>query len=142
MNNISDDYMKNTYYKSNGKFQKEYEKLYKELVPSMGPMNTIHGELLRAISKIYLEYHRFANFANTSGPVIFIMKNVKFDETNQKHIDKIYSWSNVFGHIPDDVSLAVELESVADYIIEWIMTGDNSKNEIDMWSYKIPWCNV
>lgn len=47
------------YWNGNGKFQKEFDKLYKELVPSSGRAKTLRGEVLRAANKLY--YERFNN---------------------------------------------------------------------------------
>ena len=47
----------NSYYNGNGAYQKEYEELYKKLVPNSGSAQTIHGELIRAISRLLHEYY-------------------------------------------------------------------------------------
>lgn len=47
------------YWNGNGKFQKEFDKLYKELVPSTGRAKSLRGEVLRAANELY--YERFNN---------------------------------------------------------------------------------
>jgi hypothetical protein len=47
------------YWNENGKFQKELDKLYKELVPSTGRAKSLRGEVLRAANELY--YERFNN---------------------------------------------------------------------------------
>lgn len=47
---------KNNYWNENGKYQKEYNKLYNSLVPDTGNCNTLEGEMLRATSRIYYRY--------------------------------------------------------------------------------------
>lgn len=48
-----------SYWNGNGKFQKEFDKLYKELVPSTGRAKSLRGEVLRAANQLY--YERFNN---------------------------------------------------------------------------------
>jgi len=42
----------NTYWDDNGAYQKEHDKLYKELVPSQGDAETVHGELVRIAGRL------------------------------------------------------------------------------------------
>ena len=45
-----------SYWNENGAYQKEYEKLYADLVPSSGASKTLNGELIRSISRLFYEY--------------------------------------------------------------------------------------
>jgi hypothetical protein len=47
----------NTYWSNTGMFQKEYDNLYDLHVPSSGSSNTIGGEIIRTISRIYYDYY-------------------------------------------------------------------------------------
>lgn len=47
------------YWNHKGKYQKGYEKLYKQLVPNQGKATTQEGELLRAACNVY--YDQFNN---------------------------------------------------------------------------------
>jgi hypothetical protein len=44
-----------SYWDERGKYQEEYKKLYDELVPDQGAAETVKGELLRAVSRLYYE---------------------------------------------------------------------------------------
>jgi DnaJ-class molecular chaperone len=46
----------NSYWNRTGAYQKEYNELYEELVPSHGESDTINGELLRAVSRLGYEF--------------------------------------------------------------------------------------
>ena len=46
----------NSYWNDSGIYQKEYDELYKKLVPAQGKAETLNGELLRAIGILYYEY--------------------------------------------------------------------------------------
>lgn len=45
-----------SYWDENGAYQKEYNSLYNKLVPSSGSSETLHGELIRAISRLFWDY--------------------------------------------------------------------------------------
>lgn len=45
-----------SYWDETGVYQEQYDKLYKDLVPSSGSAKTLNGELIRAISRILHEY--------------------------------------------------------------------------------------
>ena len=49
------------YWESNGAQQKEYDRLYENLVPVRGMANSYYGEVLRGISRLY---HEFCNNGN------------------------------------------------------------------------------
>jgi hypothetical protein len=45
-----------SYWDNTGKYQKEYDRLWKEQVPSSGESGTLEGELIRAIGRLFYEY--------------------------------------------------------------------------------------
>lgn len=45
-----------SYWNENGAYQEEYDKLYKELVPSRGEADSIHGEMIRAVSRLFYDF--------------------------------------------------------------------------------------
>ena len=45
-----------SYWDGTGKYQKEYDRLWKELVPSSGEAETEEGELIRAVGRLFYEY--------------------------------------------------------------------------------------
>ena len=46
----------NSYWNENGAYQKEYASLWDELVPRQGEAKTVHGELLRSVSRLQYDY--------------------------------------------------------------------------------------
>lgn len=48
--------LKQHYWGDSGVYQKIYDNLYNELVPSSNMAETIHGELLRCISRLYYDF--------------------------------------------------------------------------------------
>jgi hypothetical protein len=45
-----------SYWDNNGAYQTEYDKLYEDLVPSRGEADTIHGEMIRATSRLFYDF--------------------------------------------------------------------------------------
>ena len=45
-----------SYWDGSGAYQKEFEKLEEELIPASGPADTVHGKMLRAISRLYYDF--------------------------------------------------------------------------------------
>ena len=79
----------NSYYNGNGAYQKEYEELYKKLVPNSGSAQTIHGELIRAISRLSHEYY---NNGNCNAAEIKFVKNEDVYsgyEDSEEEIDEV-----------------------------------------------------
>jgi hypothetical protein len=50
-----------SYWAHTGAYEEEYNKLYSELVPSSGEAETVHGEMLRAISRLGYDYGNNGN---------------------------------------------------------------------------------
>jgi len=50
-----------TYWSDEGIYQKEYKALYECYVPDSGDAPTIHGELLRAVSRLHYDYFNNGN---------------------------------------------------------------------------------
>jgi hypothetical protein len=46
----------NSYWGGNGAYQKEYDSLWVELVPSQGEAKTVHGELIRSLGRLQHDY--------------------------------------------------------------------------------------
>jgi hypothetical protein len=45
-----------SYWNNTGAYQEEHDRLWKELVPSSGSCDTLHGELIRATSRLFYEF--------------------------------------------------------------------------------------
>lgn len=49
------EFIRQTYWSDNGKFQAEYDRLRAKLVPDEGKAETLRGELLRCLGNIYYD---------------------------------------------------------------------------------------
>lgn len=50
-----------SYWQETGVYQKEYDELYKDLVPARGCAETIAGEMVRGVSRLYYDYFNNGN---------------------------------------------------------------------------------
>ena len=55
-----------TYWNSKGKYQKEWDNLWKKLVPPEGEAETYHGEALRCMGRFYYDRYNNGNCNDTS----------------------------------------------------------------------------
>lgn len=121
-----------TYWGESGKYQSEADELEK-LVPPSGPAETLNGEIWRAATKIYYDYHNNGFGNNWSGPATFLMtwasKELPYEV---KAVLKNY----MFGKVAER-DLDVEMEQMIDATIEHIKKRDpRTRNTFDMWDYQ------
>jgi hypothetical protein len=45
-----------SYWNNTGAYQEEFDRLYNNLVPGMGECSTVHGEMVRAVSRLLYEF--------------------------------------------------------------------------------------
>lgn len=64
-----------TYWNNNGQHQAIYDRLSEALVPMSGGCETVEGELLRAISKVYYDYYNNGLGNDMRGPVAFLQEH-------------------------------------------------------------------
>jgi hypothetical protein len=123
--------MKDTYWMNKGKHQKAYQELTNDLMPAYGKADTLHGELLRALGKIYYDYYNNGMCNNTSGPCNFLKAKLNLDGPIASALEDIYLESNASGYTKMDME--EPLEMVANYVIEHVMSTENQPNSEDMW---------
>jgi hypothetical protein len=123
--------MQNTYWNNQGKHQKAYQELTNDLMSAHGKADTLHGELLRALGKIYYDYYNNGMCNNTTGPCNFLKAKINFEGLVESAFKDIYIESSASGYTP--MEMEVPLEMVADYVIEHIMSTENQPNSEDMW---------
>ena len=103
----------NSYWSNNGAYSKELYELYNKLVPDTGDAQTVHGELVRAVSRLGCEYYsgnRNACVPHYADPKYDVDDNgeeycINDDEIEHIDIDKyydnmlnfIYTYSDVEG---------------------------------------------
>lgn len=119
------------YFGGGGKYQKEYEQLFDELVPMCGKADTVCGEVLRCASNIYYENHNNGNCnvmswdGGMSDKYAEALDNLcAFFNMRQHHegvklvnkIHDIYMYEDDYNSANDEV-----FESLIDYTIEEIL---------------------
>jgi hypothetical protein len=126
--------MKDTYWMNKGKHQEAYQKLANELLPDSGKADTLHGELLRALGKIYYDYYNNGMCNNTSGPCNFLKAKLNLEGPIASALEDIYLESNTGGYTK--MEMEEPLEMLANYVIEHVMNTENQPNSEDMYDHQ------
>lgn len=122
-----------TYWNHNGLQQEAYNALNGKLVPAQGNCETLEGEFLRAISKIYYDAYNNGGGNNVSGPLRFLQE--KFPGFK----DEWYSLLDDPAHGDGGYEDAYEtLEQITNDVITYVNSKDEkyTPNEDDMWNYQ------
>lgn len=85
-----------SYWEGNGAYQKEYDELYEKLVPARGCAETVAGEMIRGVSRLYYDYFNNGNdnVADVQYDDDDYIESVKIDGYYQKFFDllrKVYT---------------------------------------------------
>ena len=106
------------YWAEKGKHQAELNRIT-ALVPDSGPAETLEGELLRSVTRLYYDYYNNGMCNNTSGAVNFLIKyNDEISLGIGKELGAVYdsSVSGGYGY----VNLEVQLEKIVDSVVVYI----------------------
>ncbi len=119
------------YYFCKGKYTKEYEELYAEMIPSQGQSDSIQGEVLRCISR--LTHDRFNNgFGNPLKKCADILN--KYAPQWTEYLPNPIQWNRFYGWYKDidfgettvkDNWIGDQFwDNIITAIIEWIMNSE------------------
>lgn len=133
-----------TYWASNGTYTKEYEALYEQHVPMMGKCETLAGEVLRAVSKIYYDAFNNGFCNNTSGPRNFLAQYMPVTGKMREALDTLepcvnQSMNDSWMSNPEH-SVSVALETMVDEGVRFAMSdfAQNEPNTVDMYDLEDP----
>lgn len=126
--------MSNTYWNENGKFESIAKEL-ESLVPSMGKAETLKGEIFRAATKIYYDYHNNGFGNNWVAPALFLMNYVKLDN---KIVQFLYEYGAGNCHSNSHNSKEC-IEGLMDTVILYLSSPDfqDTFDFEDMWDFDI-----
>lgn len=120
-----------TYWEEKGTYETE-AKQFANLVPVMGPADTLKGEIFRAVTKIYYDYYNNGFGNHWMKPAAFLIGKVSFS-SNVKDVLYDHGRGNIaYGSNYDD-----DVEEMMDTVIEYLIDVDDEKNTVDMWDYKL-----
>jgi hypothetical protein len=119
-----------TYWENKGAYENEARELMK-LVPDSGPAKTLRGELMRAASKIYYDYHNNGFGNSWAEAAQFLMNVVAFDDDVKEML-----WDHAMGNLADGDEDAI-VEKMLSTTIEQIYTMPDQKNPGDMWDTQV-----
>lgn len=82
----TDAFSNASYWNNNGAYQKESDELYEKLVPAQGAAETLHGELIRGINRLF---HEYCNNGNCNAIIVTTPQDhpYDFDEEDEDNID-------------------------------------------------------
>ena len=100
-----------TYWNQAGKYQKQMDQLWAELVPASGPSETLQGEVLRCASKIYYRHFNDGD-SFTENSFYFLKRNIGNFKTYDQMVDKAitFAWNSRNKLIPNDVDSYKDLK--------------------------------
>ena len=127
---------KNSYWNNNGKYNLEYENLWRRLVPVEGKASTVAGEVLRAVSRLYYRWYndgdriqvRLGEWVAVSAIKAFKYL-YQFHEPGSGFSTKKLMEDIVFADTEEEYELA--LERAVDAIIEWAIKQPDTPNSDD-----------
>lgn len=127
------------YWGSSTPDQKTLAELFKKLVKPQGMSDTVEGELLRAINKIYYDYYNNGFGNNWSGALRYLDNNATFQSMKDAYTLEPFSR----GRMPttsDKPAIEKALDDLMDGVIAQILAaGDNlQKNTQDMFDLQQP----
>ena len=115
---------RNTYWFNNGRYQEELDGLNNDSLIQLTDPECFEKSLLNALSNIYYDYYNNGMCNNTSGSIRFIMKFNDLLKIPSDYLITVYKVSNT-GHYTD-IDLELQLEYIADSIIEYIINKDGT----------------
>lgn len=94
------------YFDKKGKYQNIYNKLHKELVPFKNSADTVQGELIRAIGKLYYEYCNNGN-CNAVSEIRSRYSNCYYDEDDDSEFEVYYEVSELYSKFLDLIQTVI-----------------------------------
>lgn len=96
-----------TYWNHAGRYEAEMGKLFKEFVPGSGPADTLAGEVLRCVAKIYYRHFNDGD-SFTVDSFAFLKKNIGHFDSYDSMVDRAVE----FAMDPEHQAMANNFDSV------------------------------
>ena len=132
--------MKNTYWSGDGKYQTQFEKFSKELMPASGNCDTVAGEFIRAANKLYWDFYNNGMGNNTSGALNFLERYGVVDASTYYTI-KPYTRGRVYNSEYNGDAFQKNMEHMVSSVVEFIMKEPElttKPNTQDMFDFQEP----
>jgi hypothetical protein len=132
------------YWNNEGKYNAEWNQLQDQLVPDVGSADTLAGEMIRAVNKLYYDAFNNGFCNNTSGAANFLdryakpmISNVKFNLA----LSLIEGKTNTGGYSTVDKTTMSALDLLVDSVYELILAQPQLKttaNPCDLYELQEP----
>lgn len=122
------------YWRGNGIYQTEYDELYDKLVPSSGEAPTVHGELIRGISRLTYDYYNngncnvreaIRNYEVVIDPYYMDMIDFMFDELPKQYhvnVEKLLDFITMYNYGYGDYDFSDEDNDYYNRVMDDIMS--------------------
>jgi hypothetical protein len=124
--------MQNTYWNKDSKYNEQASVLEK-LVPTDGKCATFKGEVWRAVTKIYYDYHNNGWGNHWKAPAAFLMTHIDLDEALRRIL-----FDHANGNMHDG-GFQAEMEQLVDAVVVQLRTVEDRPNTVDMWEFEGDW---
>lgn len=106
------------YWNDTGKYQSQYDALWKDLVPQSGKSDTVAGEMIRAAGRLTYDCFNNGMGNNTSGAVNYLLKHGAIPADIHRDIH-YFTTGRVLGYKSD--SFHDKINRMVDSVVEHIM---------------------
>jgi hypothetical protein len=129
------------YWNNQGRYQKEFDQLTKQLMPGVGAAETVAGEMVRAANRIYYDAFNNGFINNTSGALRFLKVNLDADDELADAFRHIEPKTNSGGYS----SVTEKTERCLDLLVDRVVENIRARpelvtmtNKVDMFDLQAP----
>lgn len=132
--------MELSYWNHNGIYQEQYNKLY-DMIPRYGKTGYVELEAVRAVSRIYHDFHNNGFGNNWSGPFRYLetLDIPMFDLIKEKFKPYMTGQQGYQGHFDESDHMVVGIEMIMDSVISYAMIKypNFTPTDVDMFDLTI-----
>lgn len=129
------------YWNNQGRYQAEFDRYTKQLMPASGHADTVAGELVRSVNRIYYDAFNNDFCNNTSGALTFIKRIMPADEVLTPIYQMLAYRVNSGGYSSLAPAVKDGLDTLVDKTVELLQNTPElttTKNTEDMFDFQEP----
>lgn len=129
------------YWNNQGRYQAEFDRYTEQLMPAEGHADTVAGELVRSVNRIYYDAFNNGFCNNTSGALNFIKRIMPADEVLTPIYQMLAYRVNSGGYSSLTPAVKDGLDTLVDKTVELLQNNPvlvATKNTNDMFDFQEP----
>lgn len=129
------------YWNNQGRYQAEFDRYTEQLMPASGHADTVAGELVRSVNRIYYDAFNNGFCNNTSGALNFIKRIMPADEALTPIYQMLAYRVNSGGYSSLTPAVKDGLDTLVDKTVELLQNNPvlvATKNTNDMFDFQEP----